>query len=159
MHKYLARFDDIDNDFHLANIDLDDSTRFHHIIAGLPEEYCQAMLHISSNSDVQILRSTLRQHSERLIIEKQHKKLEDNTKPLEPTVLYNRQQEPTNLKCKFKNSENSLSSSTKQPSICQYCKNCGHTQDKCISRKNDCKNGLFLPFANAPWRKDALIAI
>ena len=103
------------------------STRFHHIIAGLPEEYCQAMLHISSNSDVQILRSTLRQHSERLIIEKQHKKLEDNTKPLEPTVLYNRQQEPTNLKCKFKNSENSLSSSTKQPSICQYCKNCGHT--------------------------------
>ena len=59
MHKYLACFDDINNDFHLANIDLDDSTRFHHIIAGLPEEYRQATLHISSNSDVQILRSTL----------------------------------------------------------------------------------------------------
>ena len=59
MHKYLAHFDDIDNDFHLANIDLDDLTRFHHIIAGLPEEYRQATLHISSNSDVQILQSTL----------------------------------------------------------------------------------------------------
>ena len=26
VHKYLACFDDIDNDFHLANIDLDDLT-------------------------------------------------------------------------------------------------------------------------------------
>ena len=49
---------------------------------------------------------------ERLIIKKQHKKLEDNTKPLEPTVLYNRQQEPLNLKCKFENSENSFYSSS-----------------------------------------------